>query len=50
MNSLLFGRTVSTYFMGKLIKTEKFQTKRDAVWEYWSQVKTFRDVEKAFKD
>jgi hypothetical protein len=47
MNSLLFGKTVSTYFMGRLIKTEKFETKRDAALEYWSNVKSFRAVERA---
>jgi hypothetical protein len=47
MNSVLRGKTVYTYFMGNLIKTEKFETKLEAAAEYWDCVKSFRFVERA---
>lgn len=47
MISTMLGKTVHTYFMGRLIKTEKFETKRDATYEYWNNVKSFRIVERS---
>lgn len=49
MDSKLLGKTVYTYFMGKQIKYEIFNSKRDAAYEYWNSVKSFRIVERELK-